>query len=88
MRSFNIEKKFNKEIDTPENEKINITFNNHYPKHLPFIVLDMRIYLEKKEKFYDYKPGFLPMSVIVEQEEIKDEYVKFLRKFKTYLVRR
>lgn len=79
MKNFNIEKKFSKENTNMDNNDNNeqslISFTNHYPKHLPFIILDCRIYLEKKEKFYDYKPGFLPMSVIVEQEEIKDEFV-------------
>ena len=75
MKSFNIEKKFSKEIDTNPNENINQNFNNHYSKHLPFIILDIRMFSEKNEKFYDFKPGFLPMSVIVEQEEIKDEFV-------------
>jgi hypothetical protein len=74
MKSFNIEKKFTNE-NTTNNNTFSFNFNNYYPKYLPFIILDLRIYLEKKDKFYDYKPGFLPMSVVVEQEEIKDEYV-------------
>jgi hypothetical protein len=57
------------------NSNLYNNFGNHYPKNLPFIILDLRIYLEIKKKIYDDKPGFLPMSVIVEQEEIKDEYV-------------
>jgi len=81
MKNFNLEKKFRREsiISNTENDKnknFNFNFDNHYPKNLPFIILDLRIYQEKKEKFYDYKPGFLPMSVIVEQEEITDEFVK------------
>lgn len=50
-------------------------FNNYYPKNLSFILLDLRINLDKKEKFSDNKPGFLPMTVVIEQEELGDEFV-------------
>lgn len=91
MESFNLERRFSQKLEeNKENlnnikimniqnqfsEIANYDFNNYYPKNLSLIILDLRISLDKKEKFYDYKAGFLPMTVIVEQEELIDEHVK------------
>lgn len=90
MKSFNIERRFSDKLDgnrdlydTQENEDFKNSlaevhkydFNNYYPKNLSFILLDLRISVDKKEKFYDYKAGFLPMTVVVEQEELIDDHV-------------
>lgn len=90
MKSFNIERRFSDKLeenrdvkDKRENAnlksslaKINsYDFKNYYPKNLSFILLDLRISVDKKEKFYDYKAGFLPMTVVVEQEELIDDHV-------------
>lgn len=91
MKSFNIERRFSDKLDENrdlgdkrENEQFknslaeinSCNFNNYYPKNLSFILLDLRISLDKKDKFYDYKAGFLPMTVVVEQEELIDDHVK------------
>jgi len=91
MESFNLEKRFkDKSEEIKENfnntkslnfknqflEISNYDFNNYYPKNLSLIILDLRISLDNKDKFYDYKAGFLPMTVIIEQEELIDEHVK------------
>lgn len=91
MKSFNIERRFSDKLEENKdfyNCKENLTyknelkeiasynFNNYYPKNLSYILLDLRISLDKKDKFYDYKAGFLPMTVVIEQEELCDDYVK------------
>jgi hypothetical protein len=94
MKSFNIERRFSDKLDknrdlsdNKQNEEFkeslteinSYDFNNYYPKDLSFILLDLRISVDKNEKFYDYKAGFLPMTIIVEQEELIDDHViKFL----------
>ncbi len=90
MKSFNIERRFSEKLDEKadlcirskneefENSLAEINscdFNNYYPKNLSFILLDLRISVDKTEKFYDYKAGFLPMTVVVEQEELIDDHV-------------
>ncbi len=45
--------------------------------HSSYILLDLRISEEKNnDKHYDVKPGFLPMTVILDQSELNDENVK------------
>jgi len=41
-------------------------------------LLDTRLSIESSnDNFYDVKPGFLPMTVILDQNDFKDPYVKF-----------
>ena len=65
-------------IKQKNNNEYYFNFNNHYPKNLSFIILDLRITLDTHEKLYDTKPGFLPMTVLIEQEELGDEYETLL----------
>jgi hypothetical protein len=91
MKSFNIERRFSDKLEENKdylNSIENLTykkelkevdsynFTNYYPKNLSYILLDLRISLDNKDKFYDYKAGFLPMTVVIEQDEIRDDYVK------------
>ena len=42
-------------------------------KIINYILLDLRLCSEKNnEKHYDVKPGFLPMTVILDQSELND----------------
>ncbi len=54
-----------------------IIYNNHYSNNnLNYILLDLRVSMEgSNEKHYDVKPGFLPMTVILDQNDFKDPYV-------------
>lgn len=94
MKSFNIERRFTDKLDENrdlcdklQNEEFknslaemnSYNFNNYYPKNLSFILLDLRISVDKKDKFCDYKAGFLPMTVVVEQEELTDDHVKLIK---------
>jgi hypothetical protein len=66
--------------------KINIIYlafykyNNHYSnENLNYILLDLRISGENSnDKHYDIKTGFLPMTVILDQNELRDENVNYL----------
>ena len=43
---------------------------------MSFILLDLRISEDKNnEKYYDAKPGFLPMTVILDQKDLNNENV-------------
>ena len=44
---------------------------------MSYILLDLRISEEKNnDMHYDVKPGFLPMTVIIDQSELNDDNVK------------
>lgn len=48
--------------------------NNTITQNISYILLDLRISKEKSnDKHYDVKPGFLPMTVILDQEELSNE---------------
>lgn len=74
--SFNTEENLNNKCsnDSKQNNSIN---NNHYSNNnLNYILLDLRVSMEgSNEKHYDVKPGFLPMTVILDQNDFKDPYV-------------
>ena len=55
----------------------NTIYNNHYSdNNLNYILLDLRVSMEgSNDKHYDVKPGFLPMTVILDQDDFKDPYV-------------
>jgi len=96
MKSFNIERRFSDKLEENKDfnnckenlayknelkEISSFNFTNYYPKNLSYILLDLRISLDKKDKFYDYKAGFLPMTVVIEQEELCDDYVNIKNNF-------
>lgn len=56
----------------------NIICNNHYSSNqMNYILLDLRVSPENasNDSYYDVKPGFLPMTVILDQNELRDQFV-------------
>jgi len=50
--------------------------------NLNYILIDIRISEEKENSvYYDSKPGFLPLTVILDQKELLDEYVRIIKVF-------
>jgi hypothetical protein len=61
---------YNCEVHTTELSKRKYSDSSRY---MSYIILDVRISSEKKnKKIYDFKPGFLPMTVLVDQSELND----------------
>jgi hypothetical protein len=57
--------------------------------NLNYILIDLRISEENENSvYYDSKPGFLPLTVILDQKELLDEYVKIIHKCIYIIVRR
>ena len=73
----------NRKMSLSSEEISNLTISNKTSKKktltpISYILLDLRISEEKSnDKHYDVKPGFLPMTVILDQKELNDENVKF-----------
>ena len=55
--------------------------NDNKNDSMAFILLDLRISDDKNnDNFYDIKPGFLPMTVILDQKDLNDENVIYKHK--------